>query len=155
MLWRCKNVSGDVPSNRSTFSEQPSQPRTDIYSDLAPSLLHDSEGEPLLPQQIHGYWFILPAVPVGPTPSYTRHPDSARVPVGPTPSYTRHPDSARLNGEDEEIALCPILKGQAETSPAVHPRYCYLVSMSPLTVSLDPNRSLRPCSVGDHGSFNS
>ena len=36
---------GKLPSNRSTSSEQPSQPRTDKYSELDPSKLYTSEGE--------------------------------------------------------------------------------------------------------------
>ena len=45
LLQRCKDIYGAVPSNRPTFSEQPSQPRTDIYSELAYFILRDSERE--------------------------------------------------------------------------------------------------------------
>ena len=81
---------------------------------LVPSILCVSEGGASLnlqlPQQIHRHWFVLPAVP-----------------VAPTLSCTGHQYSARLDGEDEVIALRPLLKGRTETSKAIHPPYCYLV----------------------------
>ena len=51
---------------------------------------------------------------------------------------------AHLDEGDAVIALYPLLEGRVETSPAVRPRYCYMVSTSPLTVSLDLTYSLHP-----------
>ena len=133
LLLRCKNISEELPSNHSTFSEQPSQPRTDKHSELAPSLLRDSEGEShynfyylnkptgtgLLSQPVP--WLLLPPIP------------------GTCIVY-----SVRLDGKGKVLALKPLLKGRAKSSPAVCPGYCYLVLVSPLTVSLDPSCPLRP-----------
>ena len=81
----------------------------------------------LLPSQIHGCWYILPAIS-----------------VAPTPSYTGHPYRAHLDGGDEVTAFYSLLEVRVDTSPAVRPRYCFMVSTSPQTVSLDLNLSLHP-----------